>query len=146
MMGKLKHGAARRGAHSPEFKAWRAMRRRCLDPNFIVFENYGGRGIRICDRWADFNTFRADMGPKPSPDHSLDRINPDGDYAPTNCRWATRSEQNLNQRPRRPAAACRRGHLFTGENTYTDKRGNRSCKRCRAASATRTRQKEKAHA
>jgi hypothetical protein len=143
-MGKFKHGFARRGAHSPEFKVWRAMKRRCDDPKFNVYPNYGGRGISICERWRDFNNFLADMGEKPTPDHSIDRIDNDGDYEPGNCRWATRSAQNLNQRPRALAAACRRGHPFTEASTYVDGRGNRSCRVCRAASARKHREKSNA--
>jgi hypothetical protein len=143
-VGRLKHGHARRGAHSPEFKTWRAMQRRCLDQNYIVYPNYGGRGIKICDRWSDYTLFLQDMGPKPIGDYSLDRIDPNGDYEPSNCRWATRSQQNRNQRPRKPRTECNRGHSLTPENTYTDRHGGRSCKACRAASAARYRAKEAA--
>lgn len=142
-MGQFKHGFARRGAHSSEFKTWRAMQRRCDDPNYIVYPNYGGRGISICDRWRDFTNFLADMGPKPSPGHSIDRIDSNGNYEPANCRWATRSEQNRNRRPRQPLEACKRGHPFTAETTYLDPQGGRSCRVCRNASATRSRQKKR---
>lgn len=98
----LVHGHARRGAESPEFRTWKAMHQRCYDRSASNYTNYGGRGIAIRDRWRDdFSAFLADMGPKPSPGHSIDRINNDGNYEPGNCRWATRSEQRRNQRPRR---------------------------------------------
>lgn len=141
-MGKLKHGCAKRGSHTPEFKTWRAMRRRCEDPKYIVYQDYGGRGISVCERWRDFANFLTDMGPKPSPSHSIDRIDPNGNYEPANCRWATRVEQNRNQRPRKPLAECRRGHPFTEASTYVDRHGRRSCKICRAATARRCREKE----
>ena len=85
------------------FHTWRGMLKRFYDPNHRAFENYGGRGITVCDRWrASFPAFLADMGERPSPRHSIDRINNDGNYEPENCRWATQNEQRLNQRPRKP--------------------------------------------
>ena len=78
------------------------MRTRCTKPSHVAWPRYGGRGIRVCSRWLDFRNFIADMGPKPSPHHSLDRFpNNDGNYTPTNCRWATRKEQARNAGRRR---------------------------------------------
>lgn len=72
---------------------------RCYNPKSSDFQNYGGRGIEVCKRWRlSFEDFIADMGPRPSPDHSIDRINPDGNYQPSNCRWATAKEQMNNRR------------------------------------------------
>lgn len=82
----------------PLYMAWWGMRDRCANPNNKKYHLYGGRGIKVCDRWlTDVLTFIADMGPKPSPQHSLDRIESNGDYEPGNCRWATLVEQNNNR-------------------------------------------------
>lgn len=81
-----------------EYEAWHGIKRRCYGRNTKVFARYGGRGISVCQRWLDsFDAFLADMGPKPSPWHSIDRINNDGNYEPGNCRWATSTEQNRNR-------------------------------------------------
>lgn len=92
----LKHGRH----NTPEYYAWTGMKQRCLNPNYHHYENWGGRGITICQRWIDsFEAFYADMGPKPSPQHSLDRFpNGDGNYEPGNCRWATAKQQANNRR------------------------------------------------
>jgi hypothetical protein len=83
-----------------EYRAWKAMKTRCTNPNRADWKNYGGRGISVCERWAtSFENFLADVGPKPSPLHTLDRILNDGSYEPGNCRWATRGEQLKNKRP-----------------------------------------------
>lgn len=93
------HGATRGRAVPREYEAWKAMKRRCYGAGTINYHDYGGRGIRVCDRWLhDFAAFLADVGPKPSKAHSLDRINNNGNYEPANCRWATRSEQRRNTR------------------------------------------------
>lgn len=82
---------------SPEHVSWKAMHTRCVNPNQPEWHRYGGRGIKMCDRWRKFENFLADMGQKPTPSHQLDRINTDGDYAPDNCRWATTVEQQRNK-------------------------------------------------
>lgn len=79
-----------------EYRAWSGMRTRVRNPKFKDWHRYGGRGIRVCERWNDFANFFADMGPKPTPRHTLDRIDSDGHYEPDNCRWATPKEQARN--------------------------------------------------
>lgn len=86
--------------HPAEYRAWSCMRTRCNNPKFVDWNLYGGRGIKCCDRWDSFVQFFADMGPKPSPGHSLDRKDSDGNYEPSNCRWATAKEQANNWKRR----------------------------------------------
>jgi hypothetical protein len=82
---------------TPEYRCWHAMIARCRDPHAAGFEHYGGRGIRVCDQWQSFEGFLADMGPRPTLNHSIDRIDGTRGYEPGNCRWATTSEQARNR-------------------------------------------------
>src|SRR5262245_20287289 len=88
------------GGPSPEYSSWVAMMQRCYNPNKINYKNYGGRGIKVCIRWHNFENFLADMGERPA-GKSLDRINNDGSYTPENTRWATSTEQGNNKRNNR---------------------------------------------
>lgn len=86
---------------SSEYHSWSAMRQRCYNKNYRAFKDYGGRGITVCHRWqSSFNNFLNDMGKKPSEEYSLDRINNDGNYEPSNCQWSTYLEQANNRRSR----------------------------------------------
>lgn len=105
------HGYAPRGRRQPEYRAWQALIQRCTNPSVHNYHRYGGRGISVCARWLhDFPSFLADMGPKPSRAHSIERKDNAGNYEPGNCCWATATEQAANRRPR-VVTHCRRGHL-----------------------------------
>lgn len=98
----MKHGDARGERRAPEYVSWRNMLKRCLNPNDDAYENYGGRGIKVCERWQrSYEAFLADVGRRPDPRpyrYTLDRIEVDGNYEPGNVRWATPAEQNANKR------------------------------------------------
>lgn len=99
----LRHGYSRVGNISPIYSIWLAMKDRCLNPNCHAYKYYGGRGIKICERWKNsFEDFLEDIGKRPSKNHSLDRYpNNDGDYEPGNVRWATKMQQSGNLRSNR---------------------------------------------
>jgi hypothetical protein len=150
---------------------WNGIKQRCRNPNCNAYPRYGARGIDVCDRWfLSFEAFATDMGPRPTPKHSIDRIDNDGHYEPGNCRWATHAEQRANQaytqyvlhegravkmseyrvlvgistlaifagfKDGSIPECCRRGHLFTADNT-TIYDGKRWCATCRRASERRS--------
>lgn len=96
----LKHGQNKTTKVSPEYKAWSQAIQRCYNPKIRNYEDYGGRGVVVCERWLNsFENFFEDMGERPSPNHSLDRFpNNNGNYEPSNCRWATLIQQSRNKR------------------------------------------------
>lgn len=98
MAGHYRHGHARRSGRSTEYYIWRAMMGRCHCATNKDYMHYGGRGIFVDPVWHDFARFHADMGPRPGPEYSVDRIDNNAGYGPDNCQWATRKEQSRNSR------------------------------------------------
>lgn len=94
---RLRHGHARKGKLSPEWQAWNHMHQRCYNPKDKHYQDYGGRGISVCDEWMTFDAFLSDMGLRPT-GCSLDRIDGSGNYFPSNCRWADKYTQAQNRR------------------------------------------------
>lgn len=96
------HGLSGRKNRPPEYSIWNGIKQRCLNTKSISYKSYGGRGIKVCDRWKkSFPNFLEDMGKRPTNKHSIDRINNNGNYEPSNCRWATIKEQTRNTRTNR---------------------------------------------
>ena len=99
----LQHGHALLEGNTPTYRTWIEMKARCFNRNKSQYPHYGGRGITVCERWKhSFENFLADMGERPV-GMSIDRIDVDGNYEPSNCRWATQAEQIRNRRPRKAA-------------------------------------------
>ena len=117
-MGKRKHGHTRK----PEYSCWQSIIQRCTNPNNQRYEYYGGRGIKVCDRWigeSGFDNFLSDLGEKPEPKskYSIERLDNDGNYEPSNCRWILISDQGQNRRPPK-----RKPHnKYTGAITETQR-------------------------
>jgi hypothetical protein len=109
-----KHGMS----NTPEYSAWCNIKKRCYDPSSKYYEHYGGRGIKVCDRWRySFSNFYEDLGLRPSKDYSLDRINNNGNYEPSNCRWATKYTQVNNKRTNRKITI---GNVTQSLKVWTD--------------------------
>lgn len=123
------HGHTVSRRDTPTYRSWASMVNRCTNPKTPNFANYGGRGITVCDRWRlSFVAFLADMGERPSLEHSLDRWpNNDGNYKPGNCRWATQSEQCRNRRTCRPILCSDGRHFPTIIDAAEAVGGNRRC-------------------
>ncbi len=95
------HGQTRGRKTSPEYRTWLGMKHRCSNRKCSEYHNYGGRGIKVCEEWLnDFQAFFSHAGFRPSPTHSIDRIDVNGDYKPGNIRWATPAQQVMNRRKR----------------------------------------------
>lgn len=113
------HGNTSKNYISPTYRSWVKMIQRCTYLKDPSYENYGARGIKVCGGWlSSFENFLADVGKRPSVKHSIDRIDVNGDYEPGNCRWATRTEQNINQRMRKDNTTGQKGVY------YDKRRGN----------------------
>lgn len=96
----LKHGHSKQANYHPLYAIWKTIRQRCNNPANADYRWYGARGITICKRWDDFTVFLSDIGERPSPELTIDRINNEGNYEPGNIRWATWAQQRNNKRPR----------------------------------------------
>lgn len=96
-----RHGHARTGKVSAEYRTWQQMIQRCTNQKTKAYRDYGARGVSVCERWLSFANFINDMGHKPTPSHTIERNNTNGNYEPGNCRWATRLEQGANTRKNR---------------------------------------------
>lgn len=111
---QTKHGLS----YSDEYHIWVDMRARCTNQRYKTYKHYGGRGIKVCERWSDFASFIEDMGPRTSEKHSIDRIDVNGNYEPVNCRWATNLVQARNKRTSNDTSGRVGVHFNTKRNRW----------------------------
>lgn len=132
---RLRQRDGKMKAHPREYWIWCGMKERCYNENYSRYKDYGGRGIKMCDRWLGANGFMnffKDMGGKPGKGYSLDRINNDGDYCPENCKWSTQHEQAANKRNtkgRKYPVGVRYDKVKKGFVAYISCNGNRKSRR-----------------
>lgn len=126
-----KHGQAKHSKTTKTYVIYHGMKQRCLNPKHQDHHSYGGRGIMICPRWLEsYENFFADMGECPAK-YSIERINPDGNYEPSNCKWIPHRDQSKNRSKSNLKTHCRHGHEYTPENTYIRPEGEgRGCRAC----------------
>jgi hypothetical protein len=114
-MSYFRHGKC----NTPEYRAYNNMKNRCLNPNTRDYHYYGGRGIKVCERWLEsFYNFLEDVGERPTPNYSLDRIDNDGDYAPDNVRWSSKLTQVVNRRQFENTISGYKGIALTRSNKW----------------------------
>lgn len=132
-MSSYKHGESPEAIRTKEYNIWRIMRQRCNNSNNKGFKNYGGRGIKCCERWEEYLNFLDDMGRCP-PNFGIERENVNGDYSPDNCSWKPLDVQSRNRRwviEVRNRGSCKRGgHPWTEKSTGYNKAGYKICKIC----------------